>query len=220
MSGFAKSELCNRAQKIECAAVELCRNVEIVSKEAVGKLRTMMSQMQGFEISVQELRVQIEEGEDLIDNICEEMNCVKIEIAVGAFTATEKYILAHPDAPSSQKLFEELICLIKYRKRPGLASAVCVLHNLAYVRCSIILNKDNFKKVEQRLIQLEKEIQIDNIIGIPVKEVLNVRKRCMSLAFQLFQIKGMDSGLGVLRWKALSQDPREINEVRNEWVWG
>lgn len=219
MSGLVESELCNRAQKMECAAAELCRNVEVVSKEAVGKLRTMMYQMQKFEISIQELRVQIEEGEDFIDNICEEMNCVKTEIAVGAFTATEKYILVHPDAPSSQKLFEELIRLIKYRKLPGLASAVCALHNLAYVRCPIILNKDNFRKMEQRLIQFERELQIDNIIGIPVKEVLNVRKLCMSLAFQLFQIKGMDSGVGVLRWKALSQDLKEINEVRNEWVW-
>ena len=102
---------------------------------------------------------------------------------------------------------------------PGLASAVCVLHNLVYVQCPIILNKGNFKKVEQCLMQLEREVQIDNCIGIPVKEVLNVRKLCMSLAFQLFQIKGMDSGVGVLRWKALSQDLKEINEVRNEWVW-
>ncbi|MGN0355171.1 MAG: hypothetical protein ACI4EI_08870 [Muricoprocola sp.] len=219
INGFEESELCRRAQKMERAAAALCRNAGEVSKKTVEKLIAMMHAMQTYEISTRELGVQMEEDEDLIESICEEMNCLARETAVGAIVASEKYIMAHPDASSSQALFEELIRLLKYRKMPGLISAVCVLHNLAYVQCPIILQEKNLKITDLCLGQLANDIQNENSFGMPIKEVLHVRKMCMSLAFQLFQIKGSDSGTGVLEWKALTQDPVEINEVKNEWMW-
>ena len=218
-NGFVESELCRRAQKMERAAAELCRNANHVSEDARSKLIDMMYTMETYEISIRELEVQLGEGDGLIRSICEEMNSVQLEKSVGAMAAAENYIRAHSNVSSAQILFTELIRLLQYRKMPGLVSAVFVLQNLAYVRCPIVLQKDNLKAIDRCLGQLANDIQRENSFGMSVKEVLHVRKACLSLAFRLYQIEGPDSGAGVLEWKALAQDPKEINEVKNEWVW-
>jgi len=46
-----------------------------------------------------------------------------------------------------------------------------------------------------------------------------MRKACVAIAFQMRQMVQTDSYEGVQRWKAVACDPKEINEVKNEWVW-
>lgn len=215
--GFVRDEYLRRARKMVRAATAICRNSQ-VSQECKEKLQQMIEEMQQRDISTRELEVQIVQEESLIDGICEQMLSPDNEKSVDAMLGAYYFMLAHPQEQQAQYLFEQLLNLLKYRKVPGLVSAVFVLQNLAYEKCSI-MQGTNLNAVDKCLAILADSIQIETNCGLDYKEILHVRKACMALAFQLYQQEDAQSGVGVQRWKTISEDDREINEVKQEWVW-
>lgn len=55
--------------------------------------------------------------------------------------------------------------------------------------------------------------------GLSFKDVLHMRKACFSIAFQMQQLIGAtEDYAGVRRWEEGVNDPKEMNEIKDEWV--
>lgn len=55
--------------------------------------------------------------------------------------------------------------------------------------------------------------------NIEYRKMLHVRKACMGLAFQMYQMEAARDGAGVQMWKRIAEDTAEVNEIRQEWIW-
>ena len=107
----------------------------------------------------------------------------------------------------------------RYRKTPGLVSAIYFLHNLVYADCQIIRQRDNQNHMDACLEMLADILRVEQDCDMPVKDILHARKACMSLAFRMYQMPETSGGKGVQRWKEIAADECEMNEIRQEWVW-
>ena len=80
-----------------------------------------------------------------------------------------------------------------------------------------IMNETNLSSVDDCLRRLADFLRTDMQIGLPFKDVLNTRKACVAVAFQMSRLHEAKCGEGVLRWKVVAEDEDEINEVKYEW---
>lgn len=54
--------------------------------------------------------------------------------------------------------------------------------------------------------------------GLSFKDVLHMRKACVSIAFQMQQLIGdTEDYAGVRRWEEAAIDSEEMNEIKDEW---
>lgn len=216
---FAADEFRNRAQKIEQTAAALCRNTGMISTLVSEQLQSMLQEMCAYNISIKELEIQIANSDTLIASICKEMHSYEKELTIGAQTAAYQYIMAHPTAEEAQVLLNEFLNILRYRKTPGLVSAIYFLHNLVYADCQIIRQRDNQNYMDACLEMLADALRVEQDCDMPVKDILHARKACMSLAFRMYQMPETSGGKGVQRWKEIAADECEMNEIRQEWVW-
>ena len=216
---FAADEFRNRAQKIEQTAAALCRNTGMISTLVSEQLQSMLQEMCAYNISIKELEIQIANSDTLIASVCEEMQSSEKELTIGAQTAAYQYIIAHPTAEEAQVLLNEFLNILRYRKTPGLVSAIYFLHNLVYADCQIIGQRDNQNHMDACLEMLADALRVEQDCDMPVKDILHARKACMSLAFRMYQMPETSGGKGVQRWKEIAADECEMNEIRQEWVW-
>ena len=216
---FAADEFRNRAQKIEQTAAALCRNTGMISTLVSEQLQSMLQEMCAYNISIKELEIQIANSDTLIASICKEMHSYEKELTIGAQTAAYQYIIAHPTAEEAQVLLNEFLNILRYRKTPGLVSAIYFLHNLVYADCQIIRQRDNQNYMDACLEMLADALRVEQDCDMPVKDILHARKACMSLAFRMYQMPETSGGKGVQRWKEIAADECEMNEIRQEWVW-
>lgn len=216
---FAADEFRNRAQKIEQTAAALCRNTGMISTLVSEQLQSMLQEMCAYNISIKELEIQIANSDALAASVCEEMQSSEKEFTIGAQTAAYQYIMAHPTAEEAQVLLNEFLNILRYRKTPGLVSAIYFLHNLVYADCQIIRQRDNQNYMDACLEMLADALRVEQDCDMPVKDILHARKACMSLAFRMYQMPETSGGKGVQRWKEIAADECEMNEIRQEWVW-
>lgn len=219
-NGFMKEEYRQRLGKMVRAMAAVCRNVTAPLEEALNsRLNKMVEELQPLGISTKELEVQITNDSALVDRIIEEMRSPDSGLTAGALSAAYVYMEKHPLHPEARRLFDELLAILRYRKNPGLVSAVWVLHNLAYMK-SAVLCSENMEAVDKELERLAEAIQLDqDTRGLRVKDILNIRRACMALAFQLYHWDDRYAGQGVCNWKELAAG-NEVNEVKNEWLYG
>lgn len=213
---FVWDEYRDRARKMVQCAAAITRNVGKLQGNGVESLQQMIDEMQQFRVSTKELEVQMQADEELPIQIANQMQAAERELAVGAIKAAFEFIMAHPDTADAQMLLEEIMRLICYRKMPGMVSAVWVIHNLIYMQCPI-MNETNLSSVDDCLRRLADFLRTDMQIGLPFKDVLNTRKACVAVAFQMSRLHEAKCGEGVLRWKVVAEDEDEINEVKYEW---
>lgn len=216
---FAADEFRNRAQKIEKTAAALCRNTGMISTLVSEQLQSMLQEMCVYNISIKELEIQIANSDALAASVCEEMQSSEKELTIGAQTAAYQYIMAHPTAEEAQVLLSEFLNILRYRKTPGLVSAIYFLHNLVYADCQIIRQRDNQNHMDACLEMLADILRVEQDCDMPAKDILHARKACMSLAFRMYQMPETSGGKGVQRWKEIAADECEMNEIRQEWVW-
>lgn len=216
---FAADEFRNRAQKIEQTAAALCRNTGMISTLVSEQLQSMLQEMCAYNISIKELEIQIANSDALAASVCEEMQSSEKELTIGAQTAAYQYIMAHPTAEEAQVLLNEFLNILRYRKTPGLVSAIYFLHNLVYADCQIIRQRDNQNHMDACLEMLADILRVEQDCDMPAKDILHARKACMSLAFRMYQMPETSGGKGVQRWKEIAADECEMNEIRQEWVW-
>ena len=216
---FAADEFRNRAQKIEKTAAALCRNTGMISTLVSEQLQSMLQEMCAYNISIKELEIQIANSDALAASVCEEMQSFEKELTIGAQTAAYQYIMAHPTAEEAQVLLNEFLNILRYRKTPGLVSAIYFLHNLVYADCQIIRQRDNQNHMDACLEMLADILRVEQDCDMPAKDILHARKACMSLAFRMYQMPETSGGKGVQRWKEIAADECEMNEIRQEWVW-
>ena len=216
---FAADEFRNRAQKIEKTAAALCRNTGMISTLVSEQLQSMLQEMCVYNISIKELEIQIANSDALAASVCEEMQSSEKELTIGAQTAAYQYIMAHPTAEEAQVLLNEFLNILRYRKTPGLVSAIYFLHNLVYADCQIIRQRDNQNHMDACLEMLADILRVEQDCDMPAKDILHARKACMSLAFRMYQMPETSGGKGVQRWKEIAADECEMNEIRQEWVW-
>lgn len=216
---FAADEFRNRAQKIEKTAAALCRNTGMISTLVSEQLQSMLQEMCAYNISIKELEIQIANSDALAASVCEEMQSSEKELTIGAQTAAYQYIMAHPTAEEAQVLLNEFLNILRYRKTPGLVSAIYFLHNLVYADCQIIRQRDNQNHMDACLEMLADILRVEQDCDMPAKDILHARKACMSLAFRMYQMPETSGGKGVQRWKEIAADECEMNEIRQEWVW-
>lgn len=116
------------------------------------------------------------------------------------------------------QMLDEILNLLCYCKMPGLISAAWTLHNLFYVKCSI-LDEENLRKVDDCLLLLVDVLYKNTENGLSFKDVLHMRKACVSIAFQMQQLIGAtEDYAGVRRWEEVAIDSEEMNEIKDEWV--
>ena len=140
------------------------------------------------------------------------------QLTVGALIAAFHYIVAHSDQVYAQKMLDEILNLLCYCKMPGLISAAWTLHNLFYVKCPI-LDEENLRKVDDCLLLLADVLYKNTENGLSFKDVLHMRKACVSIAFQMQQLIGdTEDYAGVRRWEEAAIDSEEMNEIKDEWV--
>jgi hypothetical protein len=181
----------------------------------------MIEKMQAYKISTKTLEVVIADDNFLYERILEEMLSPDHKLAIGALKAAYEYIISHTNSPESQKLVDGVICILQYRKQPGLESAIWLLHNLVYEGDSIILcSKDNKEAIDCELYRMADVLTIreNEDLQLTVKEIIKIRRACMSLAFEMYQKTDKATGKGVKLWKELAED-NEANEVKQEWIW-
>ena len=191
---FAADEFRNRAQKIEQTAAALCRNTGMISTLVSEQLQSMLQEMCAYNISIKELEIQIANSDTLIASICKEMHSYEKELTIGAQTAAYQYIIAHPTAEEAQVLLNEFLNILRYRKTPGLVSAIYFLHNLVYADCQIIRQRDNQNYMDACLEMLADALRVEQDCDMPVKDILHARKACMSLAFRMYQMPETSGG--------------------------
>lgn len=214
---WAQEEYLNRARKMKRTAAAICRNSE-TSKESRKELRRMITEMQQWKISTKELEVQVTEDDELTERICDQMLSSDDGQSVDAIVGAYHFIVAHPQEKSSQKLLNEMMRILRYRKMPGLVSAVYIFHNLLYGKCKI-MQKKNLSSLDACLLILADSLQVSEACGEEYREILHVRKACMGVAFQMYQREEARCGAGVQRWKQIAEDDAELNEIKHEWVW-
>lgn len=214
---WAQEEYLNRARKMKRTAAAICRNSE-TSKESRKELRRMVKEMQQWKISTKELEVQVTEEDALTERICDQMLSSDDGQSVDAIVGAYHFIVAHPQEKRSQKLLNEMMRILRYRKMPGLVSAVYIFHNLLYGKCKI-MQKKNLSSLDACLLILADSLQVSEACGEEYREILHVRKACMGVAFQMYQREEVRCGAGVQRWKQIAEDDAELNEIKQEWVW-
>ena len=160
---WAQEEYLNRARKMKRTAAAICRNSE-TSKESRKELRRMITEMQQWNISTKELEVQVTEDDALTERICDQMMSSDDGQSVDAIVGAYHFIVAHPQKKSSQKLLNEMMRILRYRKMPGLVSAVYIFHNLLYGKCKI-MQKKNLSTLDACLLILADSLQVSEACG-------------------------------------------------------
>lgn len=131
-----------------------------------------------------------------------------------AYTLLDKY----PDGDCADWLFDEIVCILRSRKQPGLITAIVVLHNLLYKKNSVF-SKSRIEIVDRLLISLEKSTQYDKHMQSEkiIKETALIRSVCVSLAYQISLQEGCGASPGVMHWKNVCNGD-EFNDIRNEMI--
>lgn len=214
------SEYRRRAQKMVRGAAAVCGNLTTaIGSEVTGKLMQMTEEMRqiGHGVSTKELELMLGADADTLAGIREELRSGEPSLAVGALLAAYQYIRKNPKEVEAQEMLDDVLQILRYRKMPGLVSAVWIFQNLVYEECPI-LNEQNCAAIDNCLLDLADVIRPDNeSCDMRVKDILSVRKACAALAYQLYHRNVAPDGPGVLAWKALA-DGDEVNDVKNEWV--
>lgn len=160
------------------------------------------------------MEIEFSSSELVANQILAEMQSADKNLTIGAMTE----VLAHPDSAYAQKLLDEMLNILRYCKHPGVIAAAWNVHNLLYAKCEI-MQEENLKQVDTCLVLLAEMLQTDSDCDMKFKSMLHVRKISVAIAFLMYQLDEAREYCGVLKWKAIAEDPNEINEVRNEWVW-
>lgn len=201
-------------------AAAVCGNLTTaIGSEVTGKLMQMTEEMRqiGHGVSTKELELMLGADADTLAGIREELRSGDPSLAVGALLAAYQYIRKNPKEAEAQEMLDDVLQILRYRKMPGLVSAVWLFQNLVYEECPI-LNEQNCAVIDNCLLDLADVICPDNeSCDMRVKDILSVRKACAALAYQLYHRNVAPGGPGVLAWKALA-DGDEVNDVKNEWV--
>lgn len=218
IGSVARDEYNYRAQRMLQCMAAVVRNAGTVPSECGENLQRMIAEMQTLDLSTKELEVELGDSEDLVRQIILEMRSSDRQLTVGALIAAFHYIVAHPDQVYAQKMLDEILNLLCYCKMPGLISAAWTLHNLFYVKCPI-LHEENLRKVDDCLLLLADVLYKNTENRLSFKDVLHMRKACVSIAFQMQQLIGAtEDYAGVRRWEEVAIDSEEMNEIKDEWV--
>lgn len=87
------------------------------------------------------------------------------------------------------------------------------------LRWHVDKHEENLRKIDDCLLLLSDVLYKNTENGLAFKDVLHVRKACVSIAFQMDQTtENTESYAGVECWRAAG-DLNEMNEIRNEWLW-
>lgn len=211
-----------RVQKMLGGIAAVCGNVSSgVDQGRLDKLKRMLEQIDhlGHGISTKEAELVLGIKSDILMEIQAELCSADSGLTVGALKAAFLYITNHPDTTEAQGLLDDIFALLRYRKRPGLLSAVWTLHNLVYRECPIMQGKNAFI-LDGYLLELAGITRIDNeSCNFSTKEILSIRAACAAAAYQLYYRNIAPSGAGVMLWKQLAGG-EEANDVKNQWVTG
>lgn len=209
-----------RAQKMIRGAAAVCGNISTpVGTERIEKLRVMSEEMQklGHGVSTKELDLIIGPDSDTLAGIREDMCSADTGIVAGALFAAFQYIGKNPEEPEAQEMLDAVLDMLRYRKMPGLTSALWVLHNLVYEECPI-MKEQNGAVIDGYLFELADAVSPDNgLCSLRMKDILSIRKACAALAYQLYHRNIVPDGLGVMEWKKITCG-NEVNDVKNQWV--
>ena len=91
--------------------------------------------------------------------------------SVDAIVGAYHFIVAHPQEKRSQKLLNEMMRILRYRKMPGLVSAVFIFQNLLYEK-SPIMQKKNLSALDECLLILADSLQVSEACGEEYREIL------------------------------------------------
>lgn len=212
----------SRAQKMIRGAAAVCENISSPIGEAQkNALIQMIYQMKkiGHGVSTRELELVIRTDQEILKEIRKELCSADEGLTVGALRAAFLYIKTHADTAEAQEMLDAIFELLRYRKMPGLLSAIWILHNLVYENCPIMMGR-NGTVLDQYLLELANVIRVDDTnCKLSTKEVLSIRSACAATAYQLYYRKLVPDGEGVTEWKRLLADG-EANDVKNQWVSG
>lgn len=75
----------------------------------------------------------------------------------------------------------EFLNILRYRKTPGLVSAIYFLHNLVYADCQIIRQRDNQNHMDACLEMLADILRVEQDCDMPAKDILHARKHACLL---------------------------------------
>lgn len=80
-------------------------------------------------------------------------------------------------------------------------------------------DEENLRKVDDCLLLLADVLYKNTENRLSFKDVLHMRKACVSIAFQMQQLIGAtEDYAGVRRWEEAAIDSEEMNEIKDEWV--
>lgn len=188
----APGELCSRrisepgTQKIEKTAAALCRNTGMISTLVSEQLQSMLQEMCAYNISIKELeKFRIANSDALAASVCEEMQSSEKELTIGYRLQLISILWHIPRQRRHRSYWNEFLNILRYRKTPGLVSAIYFLHNLVYADCQIIRQRDNQNHMDACLEMLADILRVEQDCDMPAKDILHARKACMSLAFRM-----------------------------------
>lgn len=214
------SEYHCRAQKMVRGAAAVCRNLTAsVGAEWIEKLGVMTEEMRklGHGVSTRELDLVLGLDVEILTSIREEMRSFDEGLAVGALLAAFQYIRKNPEEPKAQDLLDAILDMLRYRKTPGLISALWVIHNLVYEECPI-MKEQNCEILDHYLLEFSDEIAPNNErCKLRMKDILSIRKACAAIAYELYHRNIAPDGPGVRAWKEITRGD-EVNDVKNQWV--
>ena len=145
---------------------------------------------------------------------------------ISAMNATEFILKRQSDSDYTKILWGELIDLCRYRKEPGLGSALTVLHNLLYINQKC-LSEETIASLNDALNDVMRETDYERYMEKTERELrhaIEIRESCANLAYQLYLYElnnHVEFSNAVLNWKDICRGKksiREFSEVRRCWL--
>ena len=187
-----------------------------VREELRAEIAVMLTEMQAVGVGTLQLEVLIR-GEEVCPQIQMQIYAVNNQWTVDALQAAYAHIVKYPQEESSKALLNALVQVLYTRKRPGLLSALYILHNLLYVGCSA-MTEEIMARLDEALQEMEKATNYTDFLADErqLKETIALRKACVALSYQMWIRMNGECGEGVRLWKAIAKEDA-FSEVRNEW---
>lgn len=209
----------------ESFSIEDIRNLLVQTKK---NLKLCLDEMKKSGIATYEADLLILEDSDtqaFAENLVEGLYSSNREISISASRAIERYITRINDK-YKWYLFEELLKVIRSRKKPGLQSFIISAYNVFYRNTEQIPGKI-VQMVEKTLMVIAdqtdyrgKEIEEEEL-----KKKLEIRSGCAGLAYQLYcyensYVRNDIHSDATRLWKEIcvgEKSSDEFSEVKNEW---
>lgn len=207
-----------RVNKIVCTLAEVYKSITGEVNQAIkAQICSTIQEMKLFDMGTLQLEVLVSE-ENVCGEIQKRMYAANNELVVDALNAAYSYISKFPEKNESEDLLEGIMQILRTRKRPGLLSAIYILHNLLYSKCSAMTD-EVLQRLDDSLLEMKKATRYVDYLDNErkLKEVISERKACVALSYQIWKHMKENCGEGVKVWRAIAQSD-SFSEVRNEWL--